>query len=79
MIDSGFAWQLADMFMGIMALPNIIALFLLSKEVVEILNDYDSCVKRGQIGWEYHYQNIDSEKSRGKSVLRKGLTTTVIK
>ena len=79
MIDSGFAWELADMFMGIMALPNIIALFLLSKEVVEILNDYDSCVKRGQIGWEYHYQNIDSEKSRGKSVLRKGLTTTVIK
>jgi alanine or glycine:cation symporter, AGCS family len=30
------------MFMGIMAVPNIIALFLLSKEVRKILDDYDA-------------------------------------
>ena len=42
LIDATFVWELADMFMGIMAIPNIIALFLLSKEVRKILDDYDS-------------------------------------
>ena len=40
-IDATFIWKLADMFMGIMALPNIIALFMLSNEVADILKDYD--------------------------------------
>jgi len=44
MIDATFVWKLADMFMGIMAVPNIIALFILSKEVRGILDDYDSLV-----------------------------------
>lgn len=44
MIDATFVWKLADMFMGIMAIPNILALFLLSKEVRAMLDDYDSCV-----------------------------------
>lgn len=44
MIDATFVWKLADMFMGIMAIPNIIALFLLSKEVRVILDSYDSVV-----------------------------------
>ena len=42
LIDATFVWKLADMFMGIMAVPNIIALFLLSKEVRKILDDYDN-------------------------------------
>lgn len=49
LIDATFVWKLADMFMGIMAVPNIIALFLLSKEVCSILEDYDSTVRKEKI------------------------------
>lgn len=49
LIDATFVWKLADMFMGIMAVPNIIALFLLSKEVCKILEDYDTVTKREKI------------------------------
>ncbi|SDX38715.1 alanine/glycine:cation symporter family protein [Tepidimicrobium xylanilyticum] len=79
MIDAGFAWELADMFMGIMALPNIIALFLLSKEVVTMLNDYDTCVKKGRIYWDYQYQNIASETANRGRKLGRELGTTTIK
>lgn len=79
MIDATFVWKLADMFMGIMAIPNIIVLFLLSKEVREILDDYDSCVEKGDIHWEYQYQNIEEKKDTKGSVLRKGLSTTILK
>lgn len=78
-IDPTFVWELADMFMGIMAVPNIIALFLLSKEVKYILDDYDSKVAVGKLHWEYEYQNIEEKKNNKKSVLRKGLSTTIIK
>lgn len=40
-------WELADTFNALMALPNIIALFLLSKEVKEIALDYDRYTKEG--------------------------------
>lgn len=53
-IDATFVWKLADMFMGIMAVPNIIALFMLSKEVRQILDDYDSTVI------EYSSDSVDS-------------------
>ena len=36
MIEAEFVWQLAYMFTGIMAIPNIVALFLLSNEVVSM-------------------------------------------
>ncbi|EQB87963.1 AGCS family alanine or glycine:cation symporter [Clostridium punense] len=49
LIDATFVWKLADMFMGIMAVPNIIALFLLSKEVCKILEDYDSIGRKEKI------------------------------
>ncbi|MPM30542.1 Amino-acid carrier protein AlsT [bioreactor metagenome] len=49
LIDATFVWKLADMFMGIMAVPNIIALFLLSKEVCKILEDYDSLGRKEKI------------------------------
>ncbi|SCZ78717.1 alanine/glycine:cation symporter family protein [Acidaminobacter hydrogenoformans] len=42
LIDAAFVWKLADLFMGLMALPNIIAILMLSREVVDILNHYDS-------------------------------------
>lgn len=79
MIDPGFVWNLADMFMGIMAMPNIIVLFLLSKEVVEILNDYDDCINKGRIHWEYQFENVDAEKVKRSPKLRKRLGTTTIK
>ncbi|WMM25478.1 sodium:alanine symporter family protein [Tissierella sp. MB52-C2] len=78
-IDPTFVWELADMFMGIMAVPNIIALFLLSKEVKYILDDYDSKIVAGKLHWTYEYQNIEEKKNNKKSVLRKGLSTTIIK
>ena len=42
LIDATFVWKLADLFMGIMALPNIIAILMMSGEVVEVLKDYDA-------------------------------------
>lgn len=79
MIDATFVWELADMSMGIMALPNIIALFLLSKEVRFILDDYDSKMLSGNLCWEYEYENSEEKKSKKRSLLRKGLSTTIIK
>ncbi len=81
MIEPTFVWQLADMFMGLMAIPNIIALFLLSKEVKEILDDYDTCVKIDDVYWEYEYEDIEENKKKKKKklVLRKGLSTTMLK
>ncbi len=80
MIEATFVWKLADMFMGIMAIPNIIALFLLSKEVRAILDDYDSCVLKGNIHWNYEYEGLEENKAKNKkSVLKKVLTTTALK
>ena len=79
MIEPTFVWALADMSMGIMAVPNLIALFFLSKEVKEILDDYDSCVEKGNIKWTYEYEHIENNKKQKKSILRKGLTTTMLK
>lgn len=78
-IDATFAWQLADMFMGMMAVPNIIALFFLSKDVREVLDDYDRCVERGNISWDYEHQELDEKGRKKGSVLRKGLSTTILK
>lgn len=36
----GFAWDLADTFNGLMIIPNLICIILLSKQVVELKNDY---------------------------------------
>ncbi len=49
-------WNMSDMFNGIMVLPNIIALFLLRKEIKEILRDYDE--KRRYGVPLYDYQKI---------------------
>ncbi|WIV10584.1 sodium:alanine symporter family protein [Proteiniborus sp. MB09-C3] len=79
-IETTFVWKLADMFMGIMAIPNIVALFLLSKEVRAVLDDYDSCVLKGDIHWDYEYENLEENKAKNKnSVLKKVLTTTTLK
>lgn len=79
MIDATFVWELADMFMGIMAIPNIIALFLLSNDVVSILDDYDSKVLSGDVSWDYEYENMEEKKPKRKGAFRKGFGTTIIK
>jgi alanine or glycine:cation symporter, AGCS family len=75
MIDATFVWKLADLFMGVMAVPNIIVVFLLSKEVKEILDDYDLCVKEGNIHWTYEYQDVVEEELQEESVLRERVST----
>lgn len=77
-INPTYVWQLVDLFTGLMALPNIITLFILSKEVQEILFDYDRCNKQGFIHWEYAYQNIENKENKRKK-LKGGLSTTIIK
>lgn len=52
--DSAFLWTVADVFMGLMALPNVIALFILTKESVAILKDYDAQKASNQaLHWEF--------------------------
>lgn len=54
-VDPDFVWTMADFSMGLMALPNIIALLMLNKTSVDILADYDKCKEKGEIKWEYEY------------------------
>ena len=41
-LDLGLLWSIADTFNGLMAIPNLIALFLLSGTVVKLVNEYFS-------------------------------------
>lgn len=54
-LDPNFVWKLADLFMGLMAIPNIIALFLLSGIAKKVLEDYDTGKKAGHVLWKYRY------------------------
>lgn len=53
-ITGDMVWQLADLTMGLMALPNIIALFILTKDVIAIYDDYKAQEKAGgEITYNY--------------------------
>ena len=39
-VDLGLIWNIADTFNGLMAIPNLIALFLLSGTVVKLIKEY---------------------------------------
>ena len=41
-VDLGLLWSIAETFNGLMAIPNLIALFLLSGKVVELTKEYFS-------------------------------------
>ena len=58
---SGVIWDLADLSMGLMALPNIIALIFLSGQAVKVLRDYDKQMEMApeHLTWEYKYENMD--------------------
>lgn len=50
-------WNMADMFNGIMVLPNIIGIFFLLKYSKEILRDYDTQLASGkQLSYVYEYE-----------------------
>ncbi|WFA09091.1 sodium:alanine symporter family protein [Tissierella sp. Yu-01] len=62
----GFVWSLADMFNGIMVIPNLIALFFLFKESKAILYDYDKQIGKGEkLYYEYEFEK-SNEMSKGK-------------
>lgn len=51
-----FVWSLSDLFNGFMVIPNLIALFLLRKEIKAVYADYLMQVKTGQaISYQYEY------------------------
>lgn len=50
-------WSLADMFNGIMVIPNLIAIFMLFKESKTILSDYEDQVARGEkLHYDYSFE-----------------------
>ncbi|HAQ40934.1 MAG TPA: sodium:alanine symporter family protein [Clostridiales bacterium] len=52
-----FVWSLADMFNGIMVIPNLIAIFILFKESKAILEDYDEQTQKGErLNYKYDFQ-----------------------
>lgn len=44
-------WKITDLFTGLMALPNIVALVFLAKQVSWILKDYDRRMLTGNLVW----------------------------
>ena len=60
LIDPTVIWLLADLFMGLMALPNIIALVVLAPLVKQVLHHYDESKKSGRMTWP----DLDSLKRR---------------
>lgn len=56
-IEADVLWGVADLCMGLMALPNIVALFLLSKDTKNMLNDYDKKLSSPEgLSWEYEFE-----------------------
>lgn len=55
-IDFGLAWDLADVFMGLMALTNIVAILLLGKIAIVVLKDYE---KQRKAGKDPHFKAAD--------------------
>ena len=43
-----FVWGMADIFMGLMTLCNLLAIFLLGKYAMRLLKDYQSQRKAGK-------------------------------
>jgi len=59
-----FVWSLADMFNGIMVIPNIIAIFVLFKESKKILCDYEGQISKGErLHYDYSFENKQLSKN----------------
>ncbi len=66
MIEPTNLWSLNDVFTGLMALPNIVALVLLSTQVKFILNDYDRKFAEGNLVWPEKSELPDVLGSKSK-------------
>lgn len=64
LVKPGLVWDMADMFNSIMVIPNVIALFILAKEVKKVEKDYDRCKQLGKI--EYNYEFVQPKISEEK-------------
>ena len=52
-----FVWDLADMFNGIMVIPNLIGIFLLFKHSKAMLEDYDTQLGKGErLSYKYEFE-----------------------
>lgn len=51
LLDGEIIWMLADLFTGLMALPNIVALLFLSGTAKKLLDHYDKCKKEKLLKW----------------------------
>ena len=66
--SSGVIWDIADLAMGLMALPNIISLVFLSNKAAAVLKDYDRQVSLdpNQVSWSYEFENAGKLASSSK-------------
>lgn len=56
-------WSLSDMFNGFMVIPNLIALFLLRKEIRAVYDDYLAQTKAGQaLSYQYEFHEFHDKK-----------------
>lgn len=56
-------WDLADMFNGIMVMPNLIALFFLYRESKKLLRDYDSQIEKGEkLHYTYEFEGLSKNR-----------------
>lgn len=67
LLEGDVVWAINDLFTGLMALPNIVTLFILAKEAQWLLKDYDRGVASGQLQWP----DIDAQLWRRKNQKRK--------
>lgn len=58
-LDTGVIWSFAELVNGLMVIPNLIALILLSPKVKQITDDYDSRIrKRPHFGGGFRKKNM---------------------
>lgn len=67
LLEGDVVWAINDLFTGLMALPNIVTLFILAKEAQWLLKDYDRGVASGQLQWP----DMDAQLWRRKNQKRK--------
>ncbi len=69
--ELGLVWTLADISMGLMAVVNVIALFMLRKVVLWLANDYKKQLKAGVTPEFDPSTNPEVEKTLPKGIWTK--------
>lgn len=56
-LNIGIVWEFADMFNGLMVIPNVIGLVVLASEAKKMLQDYNNQIASGEtLHYEYPYE-----------------------